>query len=248
MKISIITVCRNAESTIQHTLDSFFGQEYKQKEIFVIDGASTDRTCDILDSNQCSELNYISEPDNGIYNAMNKGLRLVSGEIVGILNSDDFYPHKRVLNRVAEKFLEPKIDAVFANINFVRPDDLNKVVRVYSSKNFTPDKFVYGYMPAHPSFFTKTKFYKEFGDFKTDYMVAADFELLIRFLHTHKLSYQYLDEVFVHMRTGGISNASFKNRYILNQEIVRACRENGLDTNLAKVLLKTFNKIKELRI
>ena len=248
MKISIITVCRNAEETIKHALDSFFMQDYPDKEIIVVDGASSDQTVRILKEINNAQFSYISEPDKGMYDAMNKGLELASGDIIGILNSDDFYPDSKILSTISDRLLVSGKDSIFADVNFVSYESLDKIVRRYSSKNFTPEKFAFGYMPAHPSFFTKAQIYEEYGHFKTDYKIAADFELLVRFLGTHKISYEYINEAIVHMRTGGVSNSSLKNRFILNQEIVRACRENGINTNLGKILLKIFNKHRELRV
>lgn len=248
MKISVITVCWNSEKTIRHTLDSFFEQEYLDKEIVVIDGESRDATLKILDSYKCDQLKIFSGPDEGIYDAMNKGIKSATGEIVGFLNSDDFYPHSKVLSLIAEQLKISAKHAVFGDVNFVRPDKLEKIIRRYSSKGFHPDKFAYGYMPAHPTFYTKKIYYEKFGYFKTDYKIAADYELLIRFLYSHGLTYNYINQALVHMRTGGVSNASLMSRLTLNQEIVRACRENGLQTNLAKVLLKTVNKLKEIRL
>jgi hypothetical protein len=176
---------------------------------------------------------------------MNKGIRAATGDVVGILNSDDFYPHNNILKKVTEEFRTKKVNAIIGDILFVSPNNIKKVVRYYSAKRWKPSKFVKGYMPPHPSFFVYKKFYEQLGVYQIDYKIAADYELLIRFLATNQLSYSYIPEAIVHMRAGGVSNESIKSRYVLNQEIVRACKENGLNTNMLILSLKYVNKIFE---
>jgi hypothetical protein len=168
-----------------------------------------------------------------------------TGDVVGILNSDDFFPHRKVISNMVKCFKENDADAVFGDIAFVRPENLEKVVRLYSSRKFEPGRFKYGYMPAHPSFYVKRKFYEEYGLYKLDYKIAADYELLMRFMHTNKLKYAYHPEVMVYMRTGGVSNKNILSRYVLNKEIIRACKENGVNTNMFIVSLKYFSKVFE---
>jgi glycosyltransferase involved in cell wall biosynthesis len=189
--------------------------------------------------------NYVSEKDSGLYDAINKGIRMSTGDVVGILNSDDFFPHAQVISNMVKCFKDQDADAVFGDIAFVRPENLQRVVRLYSSRKFHPKKFAYGYMPAHPSFYVKRKFFEEYGLYKLDYKIAADYELLMRFMHTNKLKYVYNPEVMVYMRTGGVSNKNILSRYVLNKEIIRACRENGVNTNMFVISLKYFNKIFE---
>ncbi|MEA3490887.1 MAG: glycosyltransferase, partial [Campylobacterota bacterium] len=151
-----------------------------------------------------------------------------------------------VISRVVKEFEEKKVDSVFADLVYVKPDNLNKYVRRYSSKKFKPSKFAYGWMPAHPTFFVKKEFYDRFGLYKTDYIIAADYELLIRFLHKNSLSYSYIDAVLTVMRMGGVSTSNLKSNWILNKEILRACHENGIRTSLAKIYSKYPKKILEL--
>lgn len=191
-------------------------------------------------------LKWISEKDKGLYDAMNKGIRMATGDIVGIINSDDFYHRTDILAKVAEAFQDKTVQAVYGDVRFVNPDNLDKTVRYYSSKNFTPRRFRYGFMPAHPTFFTYRKYFDEFGYYKMDYRIAADYELLIRFLYTHHLKAKYLPLDFMKMRTGGASTASFKSNLLLNKEIVRACRENGIWTCMPLLFLKYFIKVFEL--
>lgn len=178
---------------------------------------------------------------------MNKGIRIASGDIVGILNSDDFFSDKQVVQRVVDAFYSDKeIEAVYGDVRFVSPENLTKTVRYYSSKIFSPKLFRFGFMPAHPSFYTYKKNYDQFGLYRTDYKIASDYELLIRFLHTHKLKSTYLPFDFVTMRTGGASTSSWKSNLLLNREIVRACKENGIYTNLPLLMFKYMYKVTEL--
>ena len=190
-------------------------------------------------------MRWISEPDYGMYDAMNKGIRMATGKIVGILNSDDFYNYPYCIETVAKTFVDLGIDACFADVRFVNPDNLDKTVRYYSSAQFHPHRFRWGFMPAHPTFFVRKKYFDEIGYYKTDYQIAADYELLIRFLYINQLKYQYIPLDMIKMRTGGKSTQSWKSNYILNKEIVRACKENGIYTNLFILSLKYFRKIFE---
>lgn len=249
MKISVVTVTLNNENTLRDTLDSVLQQSYHNIEHIIIDGASTDGTVNLLESYQHKfegRIRWISEKDKGLYDAMNKGIRMATGDIVGIINSDDFYHRNDVLSLVAEAFTDPEVQAVYGDVRFVRPDDLDKTVRYYSSNIFSPKLFRYGFMPAHPTFFTCKKYFEEFGYYKTDYKIAADYELLVRFLYVHKLRTKYLPFDFMKMRTGGVSTASWKSNIMLNKEIVRACRENGLWTCFPLLLMKYVVKVFEL--
>ncbi len=246
MKITIITVAFNAADTIEDTIRSVLGQDYPDLEYIVIDGASTDGTTDVINCYRDRIARVVSEPDNGIYDAMNKGLALATGEVVGILNSDDFYIDGRAVSKVAAAFADASVGAVFADLLYVRPGDLSVSVRRYSSKGFKPEKFAYGWMPAHPTFFLRKCYYDRYGLYKTDYRIAADYELLIRMLYVHKIPYVYIPEVLIKMRLGGASTRSLKSNIILNREILRGCRENGIRTNLFKVYSKYPKKLIEL--
>ncbi len=243
MKISIITVVWNNKKTIKYAIDSVLNQTYKNIEYIIIDGASTDGTINIVKSYGDKISKFISEPDKGLYDAMNKGITLATGDIVGILNSDDFYIDNFVIEKVVQKFEEKKVDSVFTDLVFVKPENLDKTVRYYDSSKFNPSKFAYGWMPAHPTFFVKREIYEKYGVFKLDYKIAADYEILVRFLEKYKISYFYMNEVIIKMRIGGISTSGLKSNYILNKEIIRACKENGIKTNWLKVLSKYPSKI-----
>jgi glycosyltransferase involved in cell wall biosynthesis len=243
MKISIITVTYNSAATLADTLKTVRDQDYADVEHVLVDGASTDGTVDIIKQFPHVQ-NWVSEKDAGLYDAINKGIRMATGDVIGILNSDDFFPNSGVLSVIAKAF-EKDIDAVFGDIAFVHPGNLDKVIRLYSSKKFHPGRFAYGFMPAHPSFYVKRSCYQSMGLYQTDYKIAADYELLMRFIYRFKIRTTYLPAILVYMRTGGVSNANLLSRVTLNKEIIKACKENGVTTNMAILSLKYFTKIFE---
>ncbi|HQQ96805.1 MAG TPA: glycosyltransferase family 2 protein [Cyclobacteriaceae bacterium] len=245
MKISLITVSFNSAKTIATTFDSIQAQTHTDCEHIVIDGGSVDGTIEIIKSATHIH-HWISEPDRGIYDAMNKGLKLATGEIIGILNSDDFYASDKILDSVAKAFEDPAIDTVYGDLNIVDSTNLSRVVRRYSSAGWEPSRFKWGFMPAHPTFFARSHVYKSVGEFKTDYAIAADYEMLIRMLYVHRFTSKYLPLTMVTMRKGGVSSNGLQSNIVLNREILRACRENGIRTNYAMIYSKYFKKIFEL--
>jgi glycosyltransferase involved in cell wall biosynthesis len=246
MKISLITVSYNSESTIKDTIDSILAQDHPDIEYIIVDGKSKDTTVEIIKSYGGRIAKWISEPDKGIYDGMNKGLAMATGDVVGMLNSDDFYFDNTIISQVAMAFADEQVDAVFGNLVFVDPKNLKKSIRSYSSKRWHPGKFARGFMPAHPTFFVRRKYYEKFGLFKTDYKIASDYEMLIRLLYVNKLNYKYLPITMVVMRKGGVSSSGIRSNIVLNNEIKRACNENGIKTNLPLIYLKYFTKIFEL--
>lgn len=246
-RISIITVVYNNKETIQDTINSVLSQDYDNIEYIIVDGASTDGTVDVI--NEAIEMNkekniiFISEDDNGIYDAMNKGIILSTGDIIGIINSDDFYVNNNVIRTVINEFMLKSVDSIFADLVYVHDDDLNKIVRYYSSASFCPKKMAYGWMPAHPTFFVKREIYEQYGLFKTDYKIASDYELIARFLVRNRISYSYIPKVLVKMRRGGVSTKNLKSNWVLNKEIMRACGENEIKTNIFKIYSKYLTKI-----
>lgn len=236
-KISIITVVWNNATTIKDAIDSVLGQTYENIEYIIIDGASTDGTVEIVKSYGDKISNFVSEKDNGLYDAMNKGIGLATGDIVGILNSDDFYIDNQVIEKIVNEFEKSKVDSIFADLVFVKPENLDKVVRYYHSNKCMPEKFQYALYPAHPTFFVKRWVYDQFGVFKTDYKIGADFDLMARFLYTHKINYSYIKEPIIKMRIGGVST-SFSSIWINALEQLRVCRENNIRTNIFKILMK----------
>lgn len=243
MKISIITITYNSSETIHNTLTSVASQEYPNIEHIIVDGASKDNTLEKV-SKFPHVAKVISEPDKGIYDAMNKGIKAATGDVIGILNSDDFFSTNQIIQKVVDGF-EQGVDCIIGDVAFVNPDDLNKIVRYYSAAKWHPAKFQKGYMPPHPSFYLRKEFYEKLGLYQIDYKIAADYELLVRMLHKHKLRYKYLPLQIVTMRTGGVSTQNIKSRYILNKEIVRACAENDISTNMVYLSFKYANKLFE---
>lgn len=245
MMISVVTVCKNAAETIEKTVQSVASQTYGNVEHIVVDGASNDGTVDVLERSSEMIGQWVTEPDNGIYDAMNKGVSMAKGDVIGFLNADDVYAHPNVLARISEVFLSEDVQACFGDVVMVR-SDLETVVRYYRSNRFSPSRLSKGWMPAHPGLYLKTNLFHRYGNFRTDYRIAADYELVVRYFGVHQIAYRYLPEVLVKMRVGGASTRNINSNLILNREIVRACRENGIQTNLFKVLLKFPQKMMEL--
>ena len=244
MTISIITASFNSSETIRDTLTSVGRQTHPDIEHLIIDGMSTDNTLDIVSKFPHVKL-VISEPDKGIYDAMNKGIQLASGEVVGILNSDDIYAHNRVLEQVAKLFEDSETQAVYADLQYVKPDNLNKVIRHWKAGEYSSQNFYYGWMPPHPTFFVRRELYQEAGLFDLSFKTAADYELMLRFLVRYDIPATYLPEVIVKMRNGGASNASFSNRWKANREDRRAWDVNGLTPYFFTIPLKPFRKLSQ---
>lgn len=244
--VSIITVVKNSEQTIENAILSVNSQRYPNIEHIVIDGASTDNTFNIVLKYKNYLSTFISEKDSGIYDAMNKGIARAKGSIIGFLNADDVYSDNNVISDVVTLMEENGSDAVFGDLIYVKPQKPHKIVRYYDSSSFNKRSLAIGTMPAHPTIFLKKKIYEKFGSFKTNYRIAADFEFVARVFSHASLSYSYLPRVMVKMNTGGVSTKSLRSNLILNREILLACRQNGIKTNLLKILLKYPAKIKGL--
>jgi glycosyltransferase involved in cell wall biosynthesis len=244
-KISIITVCYNCEKTILDTLNSVANQENVDVEHIIIDGASTDNTIKIIQAHQ-GHAKLISEPDKGIYDAMNKGIGLANGDIIGFLNADDIYMSKSVLSIVEKTFLNPDIKACFADLVYVKQNDINTIVRFWQSKPYKIGDFKNGWVPAHPTFFARKSEYAQLGGFNLSYKIAADFEILFRFIEVNNIETQYIPQTLVKMRLGGTTNSSFSNIYKQNKEIIKILRNHYADFNLLSLILqKTKNRLKQ---
>ena len=250
MKISLITVTYNSGKTLSNTLESVLQQTYPDVEYIIVDGASKDHTVDIIKDYEPrfdGKLKWISEPDKGLYDAMNKGIRMASGDVIGILNSDDFFTANGVLQQVADAFKESQeIDAVYGDVHFVHPDNLEKCVRYYSSKVFKRGLMKLGFMPAHPTFYMKKVLFDQYGLYKTDYQIAADFELLLRVIYKGGIRMLYLPLDMVTMRTGGVSTSGIDAHKRIMKEHLRAFRENGLRNNVFVLSLRYPYKVWEL--
>jgi glycosyltransferase involved in cell wall biosynthesis len=242
-KVSIITVCFNSVRTIRDTIESVLSQDYHPIEYIVVDGGSTDGTVEIIRQYQDRIDTFVSEPDRGIYDAMNKGIGLATGDVVGMLNSDDFYTDPRVVSDLIAAMGRAGVDAVFADLVYVDASDLGRVRRYYDSSGWHPGRFRFGWMPAHPTLFVRRESYARCGSFSLDYRIAADFEMLVRLFHRGATTYTYVQRAVVKMRVGGVSTRGLWHSWIINREIVRACRANGIWTTLPVVLLKIPAKL-----
>lgn len=245
MKVSIITVCYNAESTIEFALQSVLNQHYKDIEYIVIDGASSDNTPSIIKKYEGKIAKIVSEKDNGMYYAINKGIELATGDVVGLLHADDFYASNKIISRIVTEFQSKNIDAVYGDLQYVFKEDINKVFRNWNSNPYNPSLFLKGWMPPHPTFFVKRKCYKDFGKFNTTFSISADYELMLRFLYKHNIKATYIPEVIVKMRVGGVSNISIQNRIKANMEDRRAWKINGLKPNVLTLFLKPLSKLRQ---
>ncbi len=251
MKISIITATWNSGATVRDTMESVLRQSYADIEHIIVDGLSSDNTMEIvreLEPRYQGRLRYISEKDKGLYDAMNKGIAMATGDVVGILNSDDFYTSSDVLDTVADTFSHNDIDAVYGDIHFVNDDDLSKCVRYYSSRIFSRGLMRLGFMPAHPSFYCKRSVYEQYGAFNTSYKIGADFENLLRVIFVHRIRTHYINKDFVTMRTGGASTNGFESRKQIFQDHQRAFKENKVYSNVLLMSLRYPYKIFELLI
>ncbi|MFI3304850.1 MAG: glycosyltransferase family 2 protein [Rikenellaceae bacterium] len=234
MKISIITATYNRGNTLRDTFDSILSQTHKDIECIVIDGASTDDTVDIIkeyESRFDGAMRWVSEADRGLYDAMNKGIALATGDVVGILNSDDFYTSNDVLEQIARAFDTESVDAVYGDIHFIEEADLGRCVRYYSSAGFRPWKMRMGWMPAHPSFYCKRSVYERYGTFDCSFKVGADFENLLRLIFVNRIDIKYLPLDFVTMRMGGVSTSGLRIHKQILRDHMRAYEKNGVYSN-----------------
>lgn len=245
MKISVITVSYNSANTILDTLRSVEEQTYTSVEHIIIDGGSTDGTQEIVKKGKrISKL--ISEKDDGIFDAMNKGIELSSGDVISILNSDDVFKDNTILEKIASIFEHSETDAVYGDVIYFNEKNPSKAIRRFNSGHFRPESIAWGWMPAHPSLFLRKKIYDEIGLFKTDYKIAGDFEFIARAFHKNRFKKIYIPEVLVKMRMGGISTSGLASTIKLNIEVLKACRENNIETNIFKILSKYPRKLLEL--
>lgn len=243
--ISVITVCYNNAITLGRALQSVADQDWTRVEHIVIDGASRDGTELIIEQFRSRLAYVLSEPDKGIYDAMNKGLDRASGDIVCFLNADDHYASSSVLSRVATLMRNQQLDALIGDVGFFHGANPHFMVRRYRSNHFTPGRLAWGWMPAHPALFLSRVVVERVGHFKTDYQIAGDYEFIVRAFHGQEVRYKHLPEILVNMQTGGVSTSGFVAKLRLNREVLRACRENGLQTNFFKILLKYPAKLLE---
>ncbi len=249
MKITIVTATYNSSATLRDTIESVLSQTYIDYEHIIVDGKSKDATLDIVREYELryqGKLRYISELDKGIYDAMNKGIRMATGDVVGLLNSDDFYTSNDVLEYVARALSDPNVDAVYGDIHYVNDDDLTHCVRYYSSRVFRRGLMRLGFMPAHPSFYCRRAIYERYGTFDTSLRIAADFENLLRLIFVNRIRTKYIPVDFVTMRTGGASSSGMVSHKRILKEHMIAYKQNGVYSNLLLEGLRYLYKIGEI--
>lgn len=245
MRVSVITVSYNSAATIGETLASVAAQTWPDVEHIVIDGASTDGTLAVVERLGAHVARVVSERDKGIYDAMNKGIGLATGEIICFLNADDRYASATVLETAAKAMLAGNLDAAFGDVAVFVAEDPRRFIRRYRSERFRPDRIAWGWMPAHPALFVRRRVFDRVGSFATDYRIAGDFHWISRAFLQGALEYRWLPEVMVHMRAGGVSTRGWRSTLLLNREMMRACRTNGISTNWLKLLSRYPAKLLE---
>ncbi|WP_418992007.1 glycosyltransferase family 2 protein [Alistipes sp.] len=248
MRVSIVTCTYNSAATVADTIDSVNRQTYPNIEHIIIDGLSKDATIAIVKEKAGPRQRIFEGKDKGIYDAFNKGIQAATGEIVGVLNSDDFFTNDHVVSQIVEAFEQGgnELDAIYGDLHYVSPTDLSHSVRYYSSAIFRPYLMRLGFMPAHPTCYIRKRCYDRYGLYNIDYKIAADFELLLRYILINRIRIAYISMDFVTMRTGGASTQSFASRKLIMREQLKACRDNGIYTNIGLLCLRYPHKIMEL--
>jgi glycosyltransferase involved in cell wall biosynthesis len=246
LKISIITVVFNRVKTVERAIQSVLNQSYNDIEYIVVDGASTDGTIDIIERYKQRIHTIVSEKDKGMYDALNKGIKLATGDIVGILHGDDEFADETILQQVADVFLQNKhTDCVYGDVGFVKEEDPGKIIRYYSSSIFHPKLFKYGFMPAHPTFFCYKKFFDLYGFYRTDLEIAADFDLLLRYLKKFTLQSVYIPQMLVRMNMGGKSTKGLSSTIRINKEIKQILKEHKMPSGYLRLYSRYFIKVQE---
>ena len=243
MKVSIITVSYNSAETIEETIQSVISQDYPSIEYIIIDGKSTDQTLDIVRKYEDKIATLVSEKDKGIYDALNKGISMATGDIVGLLHADDLYANYQVISDVVAQFKQSHADAVYADLNYVDRIDTNRIIRKWKSGEYKEGMFEKGWMPPHPTFFVKREYYTKYGLFNLKLRSSADYELMLRFIHVNKIRLSYLPKMIVNMRAGGQSNVSLMNRLKGNKEDRMAWELNNIKPGLFTLIRKPLSKL-----
>jgi glycosyltransferase involved in cell wall biosynthesis len=247
VKVSIITAVYNGAPEIGRTLDSVAEQDFKDIEHIVVDGGSRDATADIARARNHGAARVISEPDNGVYDAFNKGLRAATGDVIAFLNCADSYSYAAAVSNVMRELAADSIQAAFADVLIVGPEPKSRVVRRYSSRSFSPNKMSYGLMPAHPTLFVRREVYDAVGEYDPSYRIAGDYEWCLRAFALRNTTFRYIPEALVRMPSGGLSNRGWRSKWEITREMLRACRQNGIGTGWAKLCLRFPIKLLEMR-
>ena len=246
MKISIITVVYNNEKTIQDAMQSVLGQTYKNIAYVIIDGSSKDNTVNLIKEYKDQLGHFVSEKDNGLYDAMNKGIQACTGDVIGILNSDDLYQDSQVIAAVMEEFKNDKVlDIVYGDLVYVKSNDTNTIVRNWKSKEYYKRFFENANVPPHPALFVRSKVYKEAGLFDLQFKLAADYELMLRMFKKHNFKSKYINRLIIKMRLGGATNQSYTNIVNQNKEILRAWKVNGLQAPFYLMPLRIIKRLSQ---
>lgn len=243
MKVSIITAVLNNKELIEACMQSVLAQTYRNIEYIIIDGGSADGTLEVIKKHENKIAKWISEPDKGIYDALNKGIRLAQGEIIGFLHADDVYADDKAIEKVADIFTKYNVDSCYGDLLYVDKNNPEKIIRYWKSDPYKEGLFRKGWMPPHPTFFVKRKIYGKYGSFNADFKIAADYELMLRFLEKHKISAFYIPEVLIKMRIGGASNRSLRNLIIKTTEDYKAWKVNNLNKCFYTIPFKNLSKI-----
>lgn len=245
MKVSLITVVYNGEKYLNECIESVKAQDYTDLEYIIIDGGSTDSTLAIVEMHKNAIAQFVSEKDKGMYDALNRGVKLASGEIIGILNADDMLASSNVVTNIVNQFKSENTDGVYGNLNYINPLRSNSIVRKWVSKPFTRKDIQLGWMPAHPTLYLKKHLFERYGNYSLDYGTAADYELMLRFLYHHQIKAVFLDQLIVDMRIGGMSNATTKQRYHALLNDFKAIKSNAIPYPIITLILKKISKISQ---
>lgn len=243
MKVSLITVTYNSARYLQNAIQSVYNQDYPDIEYIIVDGGSTDETLSIIEQNAGCVTKWISEKDNGMYDAINKGMQMATGDVIGILNSDDMLAAKDVVSKIAACFKEQNVDSIFGDLMYVEAEETSKIHRFWRGSTYNRKSFNLGWMPAHPTFYVRREIVEQLGGYETHYFSAADFELMTRYLYKHRISACYLPELIVKMRKGGMSNGSFKKRFRANRRDYLALKRNKVPFPFIVSMIKPLRKL-----
>ncbi len=247
MKVSIITVTYNSEKFLADCIESVKKQTYGNIEHIIVDGKSTDGTLRIINKYSNSISSWISEPDRGIYDAINKGMRMATGDIIGVLNSDDMLASADVIMDIVAYFDQSDVEAIYGDLAFVHPENSQKLLRYWKGSPYKRSRFKYGWMPAHPTFYIRKELVSKFGEYENHYITAADYEFMARYLFSNKVKAAYLQKLIVKMRTGGASNSSVYKRLRANRRDYLAMKKNNIPFAFVVSILKPLSKIPQFR-
>ncbi len=248
MKVSLITVVYNADRYLKDCIESIISQNYADIEYIIIDGGSTDGSLAIIESYKKYIHYFVSEKDKGMYDALNKGILVATGDVVGILNADDMLASTTVIDKIVKTFETYTPDAVYGNLNYIHPDNPQKIIRKWIAKPYTIQHLKLGWMPAHPTFYVRKEIFERYGSYSLNFGTAADYELMLRFLYSHRIKAIFLNELIVNMRIGGMSNVSVGQRYHAFVNDYKAIKQNGISFAFVAILLKKMRKLKQFFI